>query len=594
MKALKGIFIYTLALIAIIIAVGIIMFGIMFFTNVKLFGYGVVNHNSQTRYMSAETTQVDLPENIEKLEIVTSGFDVKVTPVKAKYLSCVYYDKMFGLYKDSCDVYLKGTEYKEKGVTKYYRAPRYFDENGNEIKYLGEDGYERSVTENAKVVRIEMVEPNGGFIDFRDSRVEVNVPSTTTIEVLDVKTEGGDINVVTDAGDNLNIQGLSITTNDGAVGNLAGIRGSETDSSILEFNTFNIKTGHGTFSLKDRVIVMGTATMRMSHNDPTYIYDVALSSQPIHIESNRGRVEFGDVFGSVEISGNDLSLYANNIYTGGHSIEINAERGVLNVTNIRTVDTENTYDATKDLSKDNRHVYITGVDSSNSSVEIYTTNSSINSDYINGSVSIATTYGNINIKHLVDFADISSDHGNITIDQADSHIVLETIYGNITLNSYKHHAVVNTQYGTVYLKYTGEAHTVDSNGNTEATYVNTRDGNVTLEGISSDLNVKAQDKANVTVTFAKMTSSNAASKYVIRTARGRIVTTIDPTPDCPFSILVSASSVSGEILAHEINQSTTTPYNFNFSEGSDPNSVAHATFDFASSESAIEIRQAVN
>ena len=544
MKILKGLFICTALLLGLAVAVGIVLGAVMFFTDVKLFGYGVVRNLSVSKVTTTGETTA-LPSEIA-VEVITKGFDVNITPKTYGEDTFVvtYYNNIVGLYKDSKNVYLKGSASVEKD-SKYgcYSNPRYYI-GENEITYNG-TSYDGDTSLATKVV-IELVEPEG-YLQYGESRIDIYVPQNIVMSKLTVKTTSGDISIMKDTAQNettpryLSVESLDLTTTSGDVKTIDGIKTVADGSNYVVFDSMNITTGTGVCDLSNTNIIIGQQSSVNYSN-----LNVEISDIPVALKTNGGKLAFNELYGTVDIKGDNINVIAKAIYTGGKRLEINTTRGLVNVDYIYT--TETSRQGITEATVENPSVAISGVNTNDTMVEIYTTYTSINSKYISGPLSVASNYGDINIETVQDYADITSEHGNVNIKKANDSFIIETTYGDVTVDSYEKGAAVFSSYGKITL-----TDTRTSSATTYKTIVKSQDGNVTLNNAYAGYEITGTGKANIKITMRESNAGSVSNAYVVNAKRGNIDLHFNGiNMEYGISITPNAPKVNGMLLGTKI------------------------------------------
>lgn len=539
MKILKGLFVYTILLIGIALAVGIVLVSVMFFTDLKLFGYGMVKNLTESKITTVgETTLV--PNSIE-MEVITKGFDVNITPKTygEKTFVVTYYNNLVGLYKDSDDVYIKGSVDVSKD-SKYgcFSNPRYYA-GDTEIPFNG-TSYDGDISKATKVV-IELVEPDG-FLQYGKSRVDIYIPQEINISKLTITTTAGDINIAKDTAESedtpryIDVNSLSITTGSGDLVNVDGIRTVADGSNYVLFDNMSITTNSGDCDLSSRNIVIGSS---QSNNFESF--SVNISDIPVTLKTNSGKFTFSELYGTVDIKGDNINMVADEIYTGGKRLEVNTSRGILNVKNIYTTESSRVLDE-GEVSLTNPSIRITNMASNDTMVEIYTTYTSVNINYISGPLSIASNYGDINIGTVKDYADITSEHGDVHVKNMNDTFIIETTYGDITVDSYKKSATLFTSYGQITVTDATDA------GSNYLTQIKSQDGNVYLNNAYAGYDITGTGKANIKITMKEFDDASKNKTFSVNTARGNIDVYLNGISLGGIVVTPNAPKVSGELL----------------------------------------------
>lgn len=490
MKILKGVCVYTLIILAMLLIVGILLFAAMFLMpDFGLFGYRVINKSKNP----VETVEIKLDNLAEidatkpiNLVVEAQGHNVSIEYVSdsTTWVIIDKTDDMFGLYK-----YNKN--YSEK-------ASYSINKENNQIKITA-DGLE-------------------GAVSYRNSFLRVRIPKQRTMGEnntqalrynINAKSTSGNISLIGGSKEenvkDLKIENLSVTTKSGNFG-VSGLRTSnevnkddETKfTPVLLLNSLSLKTNKGNFDfskLAEKIVVTNANVNVDSYAEqsPTY-NDIYNQLGSANINSNSGTIEFanaGELTANINITGEDIVFKAGKVSTLGNGFYFDSAYGVFDVKSINN--------KPNDKSAEKRNI------------NIISNNIDVKLEEINGEASIKTEYGNISIKILNDQTRLESVHGDITVDNANNVISATNQYGNILIKNFKSKCYVLNKQGSINVSYDKDYDATLALDQTRikaltenfVQLINTN-GSIVANNLVNKTNITALGSSNVTVNFKKL------------------------------------------------------------------------------------------
>ena len=466
MKALKGLLIYIGIVLGIILGIGLILLCIMyFFPNVRIFGLGVVHYNKQAGADTVVLSEYSEYSDIE-LNVNSKKINISIEPAEVDKIEYEMKLRIFGI----------STEIVEYQLVKNVE-----------------------VKDNKLNIFLNVSEPNG-WISTSNSELIVKVPYTEEYNII-TNTKLGNIEL--GSSDNvLDINNLSITTSSGSL-ILDNLGNGKDGEKLLNLNTLNLTTGNGNF-------------------DFSTIRDIKVAHK-VKLTANGGKFKFNNLDGSVEISGDEVTLNARNIVAGSDGFKVIARSGYFKIGEKLSspIGAENTF---------------------------VTDNATIEINEIDGKTGIDTVYGSIAINILNDDAEIRNTNGQgVSIkSKACGNLMIFTGNSNIFVNEYYKSGTFESTRGDINV-------TSKANYNKEyKTVIKNVDGKVTVKNKINHLVVNTTGMSTVNVTFDEIKANfeNANDIFQHQVVVGENVlscTVYIPTaPVVPFRFRATGS-ISGEI-----------------------------------------------
>ena len=280
MRALKGLLIYVGIVLGIILGIGVLLFGVMYFVpSFRIAGVGVV-HSSDI----VKDSIVDLAEypTLTNYVLNVSSKNISININSKDEGSDVNYsfgNSVFGIAYDM-------TEYKV-------------------IKSIEKDG-------DTLKINITLTEPNG-LISAKNSSLNIFVPKNLRYSIM-TSTNAGSIEIGTSKS-NFEINNLTISTTSGRF--TLGSIGTTVDESVsTTLNSLNLSTNKGLFDLRaiNNLTVLNT----------------------IKLQATNGTFMFDSVNASFNVTGKGIKLDANTITTDSNGFKFISENGYFDINKIVT------------------------------------------------------------------------------------------------------------------------------------------------------------------------------------------------------------------------------------------------------------------
>jgi len=513
MSIIKGIIKYLFILIGLIVAVGIITLGIMyFFPSVNLFGYHFYKGNNVVQYISAyDTTSTaagdhiikvngDIASNFDVLILKADGYDINVTT----YETASSYAPLFQ-YRFTSN--MKGLKKLEDAVPQVHVQTK-------NIELVQGEGLK-------KVLQFEITEPRGLFVR-NNTTFDLQLPEEVlSFGKLIVQSKSGTIVV----GDTYDARKFSISNAD-----ITSTSGKVILKNTNVTSTLNIKKNSGSFYVQNDI----SADVNIDCKDGKYSFQ-NLSSN-VTILGKNADVQLKNVAGNVSVR-MDYGLFRANTISGQLSSLSNPNTGNQNNCDLKiqkvlkTVLVNNNSGAIEigQVSQLNDNSDLSKIDivtkSGNTKinncfakdVNISSTRGKISLDNCIGSIYASTTYGNININFLEDQENVdgatSTDVNNALVNLTTKTLILETARGNSGDGSIE---AKNIRSKNVNLKSNGDgkitATFASIVGNCEITS-NRGSVNVVVPNVAHLLKWKASNSADIAV-FNVFTSEINSANYI--------------------------------------------------------------------------------
>lgn len=371
MKALKGLMIYVGIVLGIIFAIGVLLFGIMYFApNFRIMGVGVTHSDGEiegdpivlTDYAGYNSIELGLSSNKVPIHVVAS---TEATNVEYKLILAT-----FGISFDITE----------------YRVVKDIEVKNSTLK-----------------VNLSVTEPNG-WISMGGSRVEVTVPASKTYALV-LNTKSADIKLGDGSSPELSVSKLTVNTQSG---DLKYYKNSKNEGGItLNLGALNLTTVSGEMNFSQ-------------------VETLNVASQ-IKLSAERGEFVFNDVNASLDIRGTGVGIKAENINCTADGFTFMSENGQFNVKTLNSPSgAENT------IITDTCSINITTL---TGKTGIITTSGSITIDEINNEAILQSEHGNITINKANDNLNILTHYGNITVSSYLKNGSFTSKRGNILVNS---------------------------------------------------------------------------------------------------------------------------------------------------------------
>ena len=402
MKALKKFFIYLGLIIAVLVAVVLIIFAVMYFApGTSILGYEYVLYNKRdTRTFT--TSSYPSISSVQAVQVVTESTNIYIMPNKVDGELKIVHNQGLSGYAKSINSKL---EVKTKVENK---------------------SFEESLTSYRTFV-IEIEEPNG-WIAKSNASIYVYVPTNLITNTVYAKSSGGDIEYISEkVYENENEEEFTKTlkcTNlymkTGEYGNLeidneqpisnyylqtkyGKVKFSNVTSlsaNTVKFETytgnFNLTNpnGNATLTLTDKLHIISNekytgayirinvlnANLLATGNNGTFKIDRISSTgknKNIALTMNKCNVDFGEVYGYVSIIGEGSDVKNNvtikNLYEQPQTNVIESGAGNVYIENLK---------CSAAIDSTSGDVTIAAATESKSSVYVYTTSGSINVNYV--------------------------------------------------------------------------------------------------------------------------------------------------------------------------------------------------------------------
>lgn len=465
MKALKGLFIYIGIVLSIILGLGLILLFIMyFFPNVRIFGVGVVHYNKEVGADTVILSDYSGYSDIE-LNVNSKKINISIEPAEVDRIEYVMQLRIFGV----------STEIVEYQVIKNVE-----------------------VKDNKLNVFLNVSEPKG-WISTSNSELIVKIPYSGKYNLI-TNTKSGNISLGN--GDHsLNLNNLTINTSSGSL-LLDNLGSGESGEKTLNLNTLNLTTDNGNF-------------------DFSSIKNISVNNK-VKLTANGGKFKFYNLNGSVEITGDEITLNAENIITGSEGFKVIAKSGYFNIG--------------KKLS--------TPIGAENIFV---TDNASITIKEVDGKTGIITEYGSVNIETLNDDTEIRNTNGKVRIEnRANGDINIVTVNEDIFVKEYYKSGNFESKRGNINV-------TSKSEYNKDyRTLIKNVDGNVTVVNKINHLIVRTTGRSTLHITFNEIKegfeSIEEAFQHQVDVGENVLSCTVFiPTAPIVSFRFKAIGSVSGEI-----------------------------------------------
>lgn len=366
MKALKGLLIYIGLVLAIILGIGIVLFGIMyFFPSFRIMGVGVIHY---TKTIEEENIDILDYSNYSSLELNVSSKNLQVKIVPDAELDT---EIQYGIKLSAFGIAFDITEYRTNKQVE--------------------------VSDNVLKISLNATEPNG-WISNSSSFVYVKVPKNLSYAMV-VKTNNADV-IIGDENNDLKITQLNVTTGSG---NLTLNKIANSDSLTLK--NLNLTTNTGKF-------------------DFTSVTNLTVQNQ-VKLIAENGDFAFKNLNASVDVKGSGIKLDAESITCDENGFTFISENGYFKIGTLtspagaeNTIITENcdvqitTINGKTGIVTTYGNINVTTL---NSSSILESTHGNVNIKTANDDISILTKFGNINVESYYRNGKFTSTSGDIDV-----------------------------------------------------------------------------------------------------------------------------------------------------------------------------------
>lgn len=391
MKALKGLMIYIGIVLGCILAIGILLFGIMYFApNFRILGVGVTHSNEEIKGDPIVLTDY----SYSSIELGLSSNKVPITVVASEEVTDIEYKLVLATFGVSFDI----TEYR---VVK-----------------------DVEVKDSVLKVNLSVTEPNG-WISMGGSKVEVRVPAAKTYALV-FNTKSADIKLGDGSTTELKVSKLTANTQSGGL------------------KYYKNSKNEGETSLNLSALNLTTVSGKMDFSQVTTLRVVS----QIKLSAERGEFVFKDVNASLDIRGTGVGLNAENINCAADGFTFMSENGQFKVVTLNspsgaenTIITDTCSINITNLTGKTGIITTSGsidIEEAHSDIILQSEHGNINVNKANDNINVLTHYGNITVSSYLRNGSFTSKRGNITVnsagDYADKVVTyIENVDGNITV-----------------------------------------------------------------------------------------------------------------------------------------------------------------
>ena len=272
MKALKGLLIYIGIVLAIILGIGVLIFGVMYFVpSFRIAGVGVIHTNTidsgKITALDEYTGYSDIELNISSKKI---GVKIEASEEDDNIINYKLSNTCFGIAFDI-------TEFK---------VVKSAEKVGSTLK-----------------INLIVTEPNG-LISLNNSSLSVYVPKSKTFSML-INTESGDV-VIAKYNPFFLVNNLTVSTTSGSL-TMGKLGVTADDITTCNFNSLNLSTNSGKFDFSN-------------------INNVNVSNT-IKLQADNGTFTFDNVNGAFNVTGKGVKLDAETINTDTNGFKFLSENG---------------------------------------------------------------------------------------------------------------------------------------------------------------------------------------------------------------------------------------------------------------------------
>ena len=490
MKVVKGILMYALIGLGIILALGILLMGIMFLVpSFKVFGYGFVHNTKETTPKVLVFSNFDSSHNMTDVVLnikASKGVNVHIVADDSNTAGSIVskvYNHYYGFYKGERRILISEPEYTYSGTT---------------------------LTYNVNVYGVE-----GAIIYSENCYLEVKVPrrqltatgaaeNTALSYHVNLQTENGSVSMIGTSENGaytgvLQTKSINFSSIKGSL-ILDGVgsgTGGNTNLSLTELDITSTKSGKFDFGNCDNVTVTGALTLNGKLAD--FIFKNI------------------NVSGGLEIAGDNILFQADNATVAG-DIVYQSPLGAFKVA--------------QTLKSTSGEIRIT---SNSANVTVGTVEAS--------TFGVRSDYGNIKVGTSKASTYLQGGHGNIEITKCTEGLEAHTSYGNITVGEYEKYANFSTNRGAIVAKSTFDNDEVED----LRTTVNLN-GKASLNLTTNQIpfTVKATDTSTVNITVKKVKAQNGTTNTVsvVSLAKGTLNVTM---PNATPYYVRATGSINGRI-----------------------------------------------
>ena len=481
MKTLKGIAVYSLVVLGILLVIGGLLIGCMFmFKGFTVFGWAFLSKDSQTASITSEDIKASETYNVNVdagLYAVTVSLRDDTTTQQV-YLT--YVNDMYGLYhnKKYNDAYL---------VPKIETAVTYNINTGKN---------EKNINITAPVLE--------GLFTARKSSIYIALPRNNEYN-LNVKSTSGNIIVTGNSKQDFPLKALEVNTDSGNI-NFGNIRNKAYCYVHFDENDKNLDGIVNSLDdvNKDGVIDEKDVVPNLKHPDVdgngkntdkedkegyfttnitdktnrNFVYRV-IPIEKLKVSTNKGKINFKLSGGNILQRNEIIVLKDFKTATSFSNIdELNAilenKEGYTEATlKVKKGDVNfgQLYCSKFDLSGDDVLLRASGI----TSYEDFTFNSPsglFDIGALNSPLNTITTK-NISIKLGRIFGElaVNTTYGNIQVEETNNNTSLNSVHGNITVKHAKNSISAISEYGNINVKYSGKAYFKNNHGTTNVEFV---------------------------------------------------------------------------------------------------------------------------
>lgn len=482
----KGIIKYLIILIGVVVAIGIITVGAMyFFPSINLFGYQFY-HGSLLQYdVSAYDQSSDSVGN-DKIKVdgsIVGDLDVLI------------------LKSNGFDVSVSVSEYDRIDLAPYFSYS--FTKNMKGFKKVEDSEPQVVVTTERKILvegegesnilQIEVVEPSGVFIRQNTSLKLQIRRDLINFKRLIVESNTGEVSFSS------NVNNVEFTVNRADFKCLRGkVNISNLSFTALDDNHYgqiNIEKNFGTFNMNQDI----TANVNIKCSEGNFYFkNINGSDSTVNVIGENGLISFGDIGGNADVRMH-YGLFKANTISGEFSALSNPE-------------TKDKNDCDYKIGKVLKTVLINN-DSGNISIG-QTSNVIDNSSF--SQIEIYSNSGNVEIENCFSKnVKIENGRGKITLNNCLGELDLSTTYGAVNVKFLTNQDSVNGVTADKII--TAVDNLADKVLKIETGRGNSGDGSIKVENIASRSIIKSNGSGIITAEFDAIVGENS-----IESNRGRV------------------------------------------------------------------------
>ncbi len=493
MSVLKGIFVYTLIFIGLVIGVGVILVGIMyFFPSVSIFGYKFYHGNDAgatydvvSKLDTTETTvdnniiNIDksITDNLDAVEIIADEYNIEVAIFK-------------GTLADT-NFRVEFTRSLTGFINKESEGPK-FSVSASQKALSGE-------TTNKNVVTFAVSEPDGLYMN-RNAHITVWISDTIA---------GG------------NLKDLRIESGRGHVDFRQGFV-SELDTSgnpTLNVDNLSIVDNSNTVNLK---YVNIKKSLRIDADSSDFVYEDDLACD-VTLKVKKGKFKFADINKRSADDRPEVIVDAVNAdvqfgVVDAETVRLTSDYGLFRVETIKGDFTSLSHAITDSNNACDLQIgTIEGcVTIQNDSGKIVIDQVGlVNKTYGRTDLNIDTKSGNVTIKNcFAKSADITSTRGAIKLGNALFGGKITTTYGSVTVDFMKEDATIE---GVSSSDISDAVANLKEKALSISTGVEKGDGSITVNNVRGNVTLKSGGSGNINATFSDVTGAN-----VLESTRGSV------------------------------------------------------------------------